>query len=108
MALHEAQLQPEYGQTPRPAWPVFRLLPSALQNGLQPLALVRRSLSSYSLRSRRRVTSLAMCRIKREDAQVVEVEEPITSPREMDNAEMSGIRWKFARHGRILHIEVLR
>lgn len=40
-----------------------------------------------------------MCRTKREDAQVVEVGGAIASPCEMDSAEMSGVRWRFARHG---------
>lgn len=109
MTVHEAYLQSERGQ---PAWtssPVYSLLPSALQIKLQPLDLVRRSLSHYSLRSPTRVTSLVMVRRESEDTLAAR-DEPVDGRScsvDSEEIEVPGICWKFARHGKALHTEAL-
>ncbi len=105
--MHETEVRSVRDHPGRRPSPVYSMLPNALKTGLQPLALVRRSLSDYSLRSRRRVTSLVMFRSESEDTLVAGDEIATTSSCSADNAEVSGIRWKFARHGKILHTKVL-
>ena len=111
MAVNDGVLQLESNQsaqTSSPVYsPVYSILPSALQSGLQPLALVRRSLSGYSHRSRRRVTSLGMFRSDSQDSLVARDELTVASSSSVGNAEVSGICWKFARHGKILHLDSL-
>ena len=107
MAVNETQFASESDQ---PVWtpsPVYNMLPSALQTGLQPLVMARRSLSGYTLRSRRKVTSLVMFRSEGEDTLVARNQIAVTSSSSADNAEVPGIRWKFARHGKILHTKTL-
>lgn len=75
------------------------MLPSVLQSSLQPLVLVRRSLTDYGLRSRRRVTSLDTYRSESEHTQVVPDKMAVAGECTADSAEVPGISWKFARHG---------
>ena len=103
MAINEGGFQLESDQPAQASPPVYNMLPSALQSGLQPLALVRRSLSDYGLRSRRRVTKLGMSCSETGDTLVARDEIAIASSSTADNAEVPGIGWKFARHGKILH-----
>ena len=107
MAVNDGVLQLESNQSAQIFSPVYNMLPNALQSGLQPLALVRRSLSGYSHRSRRRVTSLGMFRGDSQDTLVARNELTVASSSSVDNAEVSGICWKFARHGKILHLDSL-
>lgn len=83
------------------------MFPRALKTGLQPFALVRRSLSDYSLRSRRRVTSPVMFRSEIDGTLVVGDEMAVPGSCLAENTEVPGICWKFARHGEILHTMVL-
>lgn len=103
MVVHETQSQSKSNHTTRTALPLYSMLPSALQTGLHPLASVGRSLSDYSHRSRRRVTSLVMSRSESEDTLMAGDEMAVASSCSVDSAEVSGICWKFARHGKILH-----
>ena len=103
MAGHGTQCQPEDACSTRRFSPVFRILSSALKTRLQPLGLVRRSLSEYSLRSRRKVTSLVMYRQESEDTEVVRDEIAVASSHPVDSRESSGVSWKFARHGKLLY-----
>ena len=101
MALNDGVLQLNSGQSAQTSSPVYSMLPHALQSGLQPLALVRRSLSG----SRRRVTSLGIFRSDSQDTLVARDEMTLASSSSVDNIEVSGICWKFARHGKILHLD---
>ena len=49
-----------------------------------------------------------MFRSESEDTFVAGDEMAVTSSCSVDNAELPGICWKFARHGKILHTKVLR
>ena len=105
MAVNDGVLQLGSNQPAQTSSPVYSMLPNALQSGLQPLALVRRSLSGYGHRSRNRVTSLGIFRSDNQDALVARDEITVASSSPADNAEVSGICWKFARHGKILHLD---
>ena len=107
MAVNDEVLQLESDQPAQISSPVYSMLPNALQSGLQPLALVRRSLSGYGHKSRRRVTSLGIFRSNSQDTLVARDEMTVASSSPADNAEVSGICWKFARHGNILHLDSL-
>lgn len=107
MAVNDGVLQLESDQSAQTSSPMYSMLPTALQSGLQPLALVRRSLSGYGHKSRRRVTSLGIFRSDSQDTIVARDEITVASSNSVDNAEVSGICWKFARHGKILHLEPL-
>ena len=114
MAGNEAEMQSEVVQPVQPPSPVFSMLPIALQIGLHPFALVRRGLSNYSLRSRNNVTSLVMFGDESEeveeteDATPAEDETVVSGVCSPDSAEVPGICWKFARHGKILPTETIR
>ena len=101
-AVNETELQSNQGQTTRTASPVFNMLPSALQTGLQLLALVRRSLSAYSYASWRRANCLFVFRSESEDTLIAANDMAVTSS---CSAEVPGIYWKFARHGKVLHLK---
>ena len=107
MAVNDGVLQLESDQSAQTSSLVYSMLPYALQSGLQPLALVRRSLSGYGHKSRRRVTSLGVFRSDSQDTLVARDQITVASSSSIDNAEASGICWKFARHGKILHLESL-
>lgn len=109
MNVHEAGLQSEKGQPARTSSPVYNFLPSAFQIRLQPLDLVRRSLSHYSLRSPTRIASLVMVRRESEDTLTAR-DEPVVGRSclvDSEEIEVPGICWKFARHGKALHTEDL-
>lgn len=99
MVVHETQFQSERDQPVRTPSLVYSFLPSALQSRLQPLALVRRGLSDYSLRSRKRVTSLVMFRSENEDTMVAGDEIAVASTGSVESTEVPGICWRFAPHG---------
>ena len=101
------QSQPERDQPVRTPSAAYSMLPGVLQIGLQPLALVRKTVSDYSLRSRKRVTSLAIFRSESEDTLMAGEELVVATSDSADCAEVSGICWKFAHHGRILHTETI-
>ena len=105
MAVNDGVLQLESNQSAQTSSPVYSMLPHALQSGLQPLALVRRSLSGYGHKSRRRVTSLGIFRNDNQDTLLARDEMTVASSSSVDNVEVSGICWKFARHGKILHLD---
>ena len=107
MAVNDRVLEIQSDQSSQTLSPVYNMLPNALQNGLQPLALVRRSLTGYGHKSRRRVTSLGMLRSDSQEALVARDEMTVAKSSPIDNAEVSGICWKFARHGKILHLDSL-
>ena len=100
MAVNDGVLRLESDQSTQTSSPVYSMLPNALQSGLQPLALVRRSLSGYGYKSRRRVTSLGLFRSDSQDTLVARDEITVASSSPANNAEISGISWKFARHGK--------
>ena len=72
------------------------MIPYALQTGLRPLVLVRRSISAYSRRSRRRAIALVMSRSEWEDKAVTRDDTSVAS-----SSSTSGICWKRAHHGEI-------
>lgn len=103
MAVNDGVIQLESSQSAQASSPVYNMLPNALQSRLQPLALVRRRLSGYGPKSRGRVTSLSMFRSDSQEALVTRDEMTVARSSPVDNAEISGICWKFARHGKVLH-----
>lgn len=103
MAGQRIRCQSEDTNTIRTSFPVFEILPDVLQAGLQPLVVVRQRLSDYSLRSRRRVSSLVMYRWGSEDADILRADIAANPSGPIDSSEASGICWKFAHHGTILH-----
>lgn len=106
-AINEMEFQSEEKRPVRTHSPVFNVLLIALQNRLQPLALVRRRLSDYSLGSRRKVTSQVMPCSEEKDTLENGDEMAVVKPCSPDSAEVPGICWKFAHHGQILHTESL-
>lgn len=85
---------------------MYSIFPSPLQVGLLPIALVGKSLCDYSLMSRRRVARLAMFRSDSDDTIVAKDEVAVLNSSPAEDTEVSGICWKFARHGKILLPEV--
>ena len=77
------------------------MLPNALQTGLRPLVMVRRSISACSRRSRRRVIGLVKSRSEEEDKALTRDDTSVASSR-----STPGICWKRAHHGKIRHTEV--
>ena len=79
---------------------VYEMIPYALQTGLRPLVLVRRSINACSRRSRRRVIGLVMSRSEGEDKAVTRDDVSLAS-----SSSTPGICWKRAYHGEIRHLE---
>ena len=103
MAVSDVEPHTTIDQPSQRPLPMYSLLPRALKSGLQPLALVRKSLSDYNLRSRGRVTSQVISRSKSEDTLVAGDDVTFKSTSSLDSVD--GICWKFARHGKIPHIK---
>ena len=108
MAVPGAVFQSEESQPAPPPSLVYSMLPGALQTRLQPLALVRRSLSGYTIRSRKSVTSLFVLRSESDDTSVVRNDSGVTSSCLPNSTEVQGVCWKSARHGKILRPRTLR
>ena len=105
MVIDESGLRSEKHQSTQASSPIYSMFPSALQVGLLPLALFGRSLSDYGFKSRRKVAGPAMFRSDSEDAIVAKDEVAMASSSPVENAEVPGVCWKFARHGEILSTE---
>ena len=78
---------------------IYTMLPTALQSRLRPLAFVRRSISLYSLQSRRRGSLSVHRPSESENAEIIRNEMELSS---LDSAEGADARGKFTRHGQIL------